>query len=34
MLLGWVATARRAETRDARISKVADAAARNERAVG
>jgi uncharacterized protein YdeI (YjbR/CyaY-like superfamily) len=34
MLLGWVATARRAETRDARISKVAEAAARNERAVG
>jgi uncharacterized protein YdeI (YjbR/CyaY-like superfamily) len=34
MLLGWVATARRAETRAARISKVAEAAARNERAVG
>jgi uncharacterized protein YdeI (YjbR/CyaY-like superfamily) len=34
MLLGWVATAQRAETREARIAKVADAAARNERAVG
>jgi uncharacterized protein YdeI (YjbR/CyaY-like superfamily) len=34
VLLGWVATAQRAETRKARIAKVADAAARNERAVG
>ena len=34
MLLGWVAQARRPETRATRISKVAAAAARNERAVG
>jgi uncharacterized protein YdeI (YjbR/CyaY-like superfamily) len=34
MLLGWVAQARRPETRTARIEKVAGAAARNERAVG
>jgi uncharacterized protein YdeI (YjbR/CyaY-like superfamily) len=34
MLLGWVATAVRPETRAARIAKVAGAAARNERAVG
>jgi uncharacterized protein YdeI (YjbR/CyaY-like superfamily) len=34
MLLGWVAQARRPETRTARIEKVAAAAARNERAVG
>ncbi len=34
MLLGWVATARRPETRAARIEKVAMAAARGERAVG
>ena len=32
MLLGWVAVARRPETRAARIAKVAEAAARNERA--
>jgi uncharacterized protein YdeI (YjbR/CyaY-like superfamily) len=34
MLLGWVAQARRPETRATRIGKVAAAAARNERAVG
>jgi len=34
MLLGWIAVARRAETRAARITKVAEAAARNERAPG
>ncbi len=34
MLLGWVATAIRPETRAARIAKVAEAAARNERARG
>ena len=34
MLLGWVATARRPETRAARVTKIADAAARNERARG
>ena len=34
MLLGWVAVARRPETRAARIAKVAEAAARNERARG
>jgi uncharacterized protein YdeI (YjbR/CyaY-like superfamily) len=34
MLLGWVAVARRPETRAARITKVAEAAARNERATG
>ena len=34
MLLGWVALARRPETRAARISRVAEAAARNERARG
>jgi len=34
MLLGWVAVARRPETRAARIAKVAEAAARNERAAG
>ncbi len=34
MLLAWVAVAVRAETRAARIAKVADAAARNERARG
>ena len=32
MLLGWVATARRPETRAARIAEIAEAAARNERA--
>ncbi len=32
MLLGWVALARRPETRTARISEIAEAAARNERA--
>ncbi len=32
LLLGWVATARRPETRTARITEIADAAARNERA--
>lgn len=32
MLLGWVATARRPETRAARIARIAEAAARNERA--
>jgi uncharacterized protein YdeI (YjbR/CyaY-like superfamily) len=34
MLLGWVALARRPETRATRIAKVAEAAARNERARG
>jgi uncharacterized protein YdeI (YjbR/CyaY-like superfamily) len=34
MLLGWLAMARRPETRAARIAKVAEAAARNERARG
>jgi uncharacterized protein YdeI (YjbR/CyaY-like superfamily) len=34
MLLGWIAVARRPETRAARITKVADAAARNERTPG
>jgi uncharacterized protein YdeI (YjbR/CyaY-like superfamily) len=34
MLLGWIATARRPETRAARVTQVADAAARNERARG
>ena len=34
MLLGWVALARRPETRAARITQIADAAARNERAGG
>ena len=34
MLLGWIATAQRPETRAGRVAKVADAAARNERAVG
>jgi len=34
MLLGWVAVAQRPETRAARIAKVAEAAARNERAQG
>jgi uncharacterized protein YdeI (YjbR/CyaY-like superfamily) len=34
MLLGWIAVARRPETRAARITKVAEAAARNERAPG
>lgn len=34
MLLGWVALAQRPETRSTRIAKVADAAARNERARG
>lgn len=34
MLLGWVALARRPETRAARITKIAEAAARNERAQG
>ena len=34
MLLGWIATAVRPETRAARVAKVAEAAARNERAVG
>ena len=34
MLLGWVALARRPETRAARIAAVAEAAARNERARG
>ena len=32
-LLGWIATARRSETRAARVARVAAAAARNERAV-
>jgi uncharacterized protein YdeI (YjbR/CyaY-like superfamily) len=34
MLLGWVAVAQRSETRSARIEKIAEAAARNERARG
>ena len=34
MLLGWIAVARRPETRAMRITKVAEAAARNERAPG
>jgi uncharacterized protein YdeI (YjbR/CyaY-like superfamily) len=34
MLLGWVAVARRPETRAARITEIAEAAARNERARG
>jgi uncharacterized protein YdeI (YjbR/CyaY-like superfamily) len=34
MLLGWVAVAQRPETRAARIEKIAEAAARNERARG
>lgn len=34
MLLGWIALARRPETRAARITKIAVAAARNERARG
>ena len=34
MLLGWVAVAQRPETRAARIAKIAEAAARNERARG
>jgi uncharacterized protein YdeI (YjbR/CyaY-like superfamily) len=34
MLLGWIALAQRPETRAARIAKVAQAAARNERAYG
>ena len=34
MLLGWIAVARRPETRATRIAKVAEAAARNERATG
>ncbi len=34
MMLGWVALARRPETRAARITQVAEAAARNERARG
>ena len=34
MLLGWIAVARRPETRVIRITKVAKAAARNERATG
>jgi len=34
MLLGWIALARRPETRVARITKVAEAAARNERTTG
>jgi uncharacterized protein YdeI (YjbR/CyaY-like superfamily) len=34
MLLGWVATARRPETRATRIIQIAEAAARNERARG
>jgi hypothetical protein len=33
-MLAWVALARRPETREARIRKIAEAAARNERAVG
>jgi uncharacterized protein YdeI (YjbR/CyaY-like superfamily) len=32
MLLGWIALARRPETRAARVTEIADAAARNERA--
>ncbi len=34
MMLGWIALAQRPETRAARIAKVAEAAARNERARG
>jgi uncharacterized protein YdeI (YjbR/CyaY-like superfamily) len=34
MLLGWIATARRPETRAARIAEIAEAAARDERARG
>jgi uncharacterized protein YdeI (YjbR/CyaY-like superfamily) len=34
MLLGWVAVARRPQTRAARITEIAEAAARNERARG
>jgi uncharacterized protein YdeI (YjbR/CyaY-like superfamily) len=34
MLLGWIAVARRPDTRAARITKVAEAAARNERTPG
>ena len=34
MMLGWVALARRPETRAVRITKIAEAAARNERATG
>ena len=34
MLLGWVVTARRPETRAARVREIAEAAARNERARG
>ena len=34
MLLGWIAVAQRPETRAARITKVAEAAARNERTPG
>jgi len=34
MVLGWIALARRPETRAARITKVAEAAARNERTPG
>ena len=34
MLIGWVEVARRPETRAVRIEKVAEAAARNERARG
>lgn len=34
MLLAWIATAQRPETRAGRVAKVATAAARNERAVG
>jgi uncharacterized protein YdeI (YjbR/CyaY-like superfamily) len=34
MLLGWVAVARRPETRAARVASIAEAAARNERARG
>jgi uncharacterized protein YdeI (YjbR/CyaY-like superfamily) len=34
MALGWIATARRPETRAARIARIAEAAARNERAAG
>ena len=33
MLLGWVATAVRPETRASRVAKIAEAAARNERAI-
>ena len=34
MMLGWISQAQRPETRAARIAKVAEAAARNERALG